>query len=262
MAQARELGVRSLADDSTGMKATMRHSTSGAVLLAGLVLVSVYPGRIAAQASEDSERYVSVLEREHPRTYDLLMRIERAHGVLLGELAEEGEAVRSNAGDRPTSGFEATLIERLTELVRKDGRAEDVADEAESGFAVLGPRAASIIERGNAFHREVLGILADPAIASLEARRRAVAAAVERYASRPDLALPSAPKNMDILYDHPQALAFRERYPDLDGLVWAGHWLNLAATEPIADLAGAERVEEDHLAEAISLRRGDGVAGR
>jgi len=115
------------------------------------------------------------------------------------------------------------------------------ADEAAAGFAVLGPKAAAIIERANAFHMEVLGILADPGLTEFAARRAAVAEAVERYRSRPDVALPSAPKDMDVLYDHSHALDFRTGYADLGGLIWAGHWLKLAATEPLTDLVGADR---------------------
>jgi hypothetical protein len=38
---------------------------------------------------------------------------------------------------------------------------------------------------------------------------------------------------MDILYDHPFTWAFRTGYPDLGGFVWAGHWYQLAASEPL-----------------------------
>jgi hypothetical protein len=48
---------------------------------------------------------------------------------------------------------------------------------------------------------------------------------------------------MDVLYDHQHAQAFRTGYADLDGVIWAGHWMRLAATEPLTDFPGrAERV--------------------
>jgi hypothetical protein len=46
---------------------------------------------------------------------------------------------------------------------------------------------------------------------------------------------------MDVLYDHSHALDFRTGYADLDGLIWAGHWLKLASTEPLTDLVGEDR---------------------
>jgi len=202
------------------------------LLLALLFAAPTGPGRCAAQEGE-STRYVDALRREYPDVHDLLFRVERAHGVLFGQLAAEGDAVRATGEDVPTFGFELDMVERLTQLVQGEGTADDVADEASAGFAVLGERAAAIIAYGNAFYREVLGILADPLVAD---PRGAVQEAVDRYLSRPEVALPSAPKSMDILYDHPYHEAFRRGYLDLDGVIWSGHWLKLAATEPLTDL--------------------------
>lgn len=196
--------------------------------------VVVAPGPGAAQTMPD---YAAVLERQYPELYDLLIRVERAHGIMFGGLAEEGEAVRASADTLPTFGFEFEMIDRLTALVAEEGRADDAAAAAEAGFASLGERGAAVIARANAFHREVLGILADTGIPTFEARRIAVEAAVQRYRGKPEIAVPAAPKDMDILYDHSQALAFRTGYADLGGLVWAGYWLKLAATEPLTDLA-------------------------
>ena len=209
-------------------------------LLAGLVLALASPDPGAAQGTADSAHGASVLEREYPDLYDLLVRVERAHGVLFGQLAAEGDAVRATGGDVPTFGFELDMVERLTAVVEGEGTAEDVAAEAERGYAVLGERAAGVIAHANAFYRDVLGVLADPSI-SVRDRRAALDGALQRYLSRPDLALPSAPKDMGVLYDHPYALAFRTGYADLDGLTWAGHWLKLAATEPVTDFPRREQ---------------------
>jgi len=208
------------------------------LLLASLVTVLAAPRSGAAQSKPD---YEGILEREHPALYDLLLRVERAHGLMFGGLAAEGEAVRASADTLPTFGFEFDMIERLTQLVSEEGRGDEVADEAAAGFRVLGERGAAIIERTNAFHREVLGILADTSLTAFNDRRAAVEAAVQRYRSEPEISLPGAPKDMDVLYDHSQALAFRTGYADLDGLIWAGHWLQLAATEPLTDIADLDR---------------------
>lgn len=179
------------------------------------------------------------LQAEYPELHDLLIRLERAQGVLLFELAREGQVVRDSGDDLPTFGFEFDMIDRLTFLVQSDGTAEDEADTAEAGYAALGPRASEIVRWGQAFQREVLSILADP---SLEDRNAALAQAVAVYQSRPEAALPSGPKDMDVLYGHEYALGFRTGYADLTGFLWAGHWLRLAATEPFADVPpGPER---------------------
>jgi hypothetical protein len=107
-------------------------------------------------------------------------------------------------------------------------------------YAALGSREADLIRRTHALHREVLAIFA-----SVEAsdRERALDGAVDRYLSRPELALPDVPKDMNILYDHPSssfvAAAIDPRrtqaYPSLTGFVWASHWFQLAVQEPLAD---------------------------
>jgi len=210
-----------------------------ALVLAWVVLAQARPA--SAQSTQDWADHVPILQRNYPALYDATIRVERAQGVLFGRLAKEGEAVRSSGEDAPTFDFEFEMIENLSSLVQQEGTADGVAEEAAAGYAVLGPKAAAIIARGNAFHREVLGVLSDPSVTSFADRRAAVEQAVERYRGDWELALPSEPKDMDILYDHPYALDFRGGYADLDGLIWAGHWLKLAATEPLTDLAGPER---------------------
>jgi len=212
--------------------------TTSAFLAALLLLTVVVP---TAEGQESSELgQADALRLHHPGLYDVIVRLERSRGVLFGELAREGEAVRATGDDRPTSDFEVDLVHRLNSLVHAEGRADDEAGAAEAGYRALGARAAEIIRWGQAFQREVISILADPDVSD---PRTALANAVGLYRSRPEAALPSEPKDMGVLYDHRHALHFRTGYADLDGLLWAGHWLRLAATEPLTDLStGADRV--------------------
>ena len=94
----------------------------------------------AAQGSGDSGGNAAVLEREFPGMFEALTRLEHAHGVLFGQLWLEGEAVRATGEDLPTFGFEFDMVERLTFLLQADGTADEVAEEAAAGFAVLGSR--------------------------------------------------------------------------------------------------------------------------
>lgn len=216
-------------------------SHSGLVsLLAGLVIVTVAasPAGAVAQETAEAARYVSALERAHPDVYEMLIKLERIHGVMFGALYAEGEAVRASGTDVPTGNFELELVDRLTQLVNEPGTLDEIADEAEAGYAMLGKRAAEVIARTNAFQREVIGILVDPTVSD---RRAAVNEAVARYLSHPEVALPGLPKDMDLLYDHPYAQAFRQGYADLDGLIWAGHWFKLASSEPLTDYSGEQR---------------------
>jgi hypothetical protein len=81
----------------------------------------------------------------------------------------------------------------------------------------------------------VLSIFADEGVTD---RVGAIEEAVQRYLSHTGAALPTEPKDMTILYDHPYYWAFRTGYGDLGGMLWAGQWFKLAATEPLMTLAG------------------------
>jgi hypothetical protein len=210
--------------------------------LLGLTIVPVVPAAACAQAQTDASEYISTLRREHPEPYELLVRIERVHGLLFGELAAEGEAVRASDEKLTSPNFEFDMLDRLIPLANEPGTLDHLADEAEAGYAVLGQRAANVIRWTNRFRLEVMGILADPSLTEFTARQAAVNAAIQRYRRRPDVALPGAPKHMDVLYDHPFARAFRTGYTDLGGLVWAGYWFMQAATEPLAAFDGEHRL--------------------
>lgn len=206
--------------------------------VAALALFAASP--VVAQTPRDFSHHEELLRREQPATYDLIVRLDRIQGLLLGALAEEGETVRASAEKLPDPNFEFDMLDRLGMLTSAEGRLDDLARESDAGYAQLGSQAAGIIEWTNHFRRGVLGILADPTIDTRDARREALRQAVAIYRSRPEFALPTMPKNMDVLYDHPYALDFRTGYTDLDGLIWAGHWFKLAASKPLLDLTGAE----------------------
>jgi hypothetical protein len=173
----------------------------------------------AQQVEFDAERWLSVLEERQPALAELLTAIEEAQWILLGGLAREGDEVREEGSGMPSFDFEFDMYDRLIFHI-------------EAGLAALGPRGAEVVERTNELYRALLGIYLDPESGN---RNQAVNEAIDHYLSRPEVALPSVPKDMDILYDHPYTWAFKSGYPDLIGVAWAGHWLQLAAVEPIMD---------------------------
>lgn len=210
--------------------------TSITVLSAALAALAIASSLAAQSGPEFGE--ARALRERYPQLLEMLERLDRAHGVLLHDLAIEGQVVRDSGEDLPTFGFEFDMVDRLTFLVQGEGTGDDEVVAA-AGYDALGPRAAGIIRWGQAFQREVMAALADPGDT-----RAALDDVVRRYRARSDAALPSVPKDMDILYDHAYAFGFRTGYADLDGFIWAGHWFRLAATEPFTDLPpGPERVE-------------------
>lgn len=238
----------------------------GALLVASLAaaaavprLLSAQPASLAASARTRAavESRAAALRRDWPELYARLIGLERAHGVFYGALAGAKRERRERGADRKSivaagkpvldepAVFRALVSRSSGQLAPRDagGAVVDRPDvEADKGYAALGQRAAEIIRRGHAFHREVLAIFAGVEFAG---RQAALDDAVARYSSRLDVSLPDTPKDMTILYDHPYT-SFTEEgfnprralaYPTLTGFVWAAHWFQLAAQEPF-DVAG------------------------
>ena len=208
------------------------------VLLFLLSLSAALPHASRAQPAADADRLIASFRSEWPDLYAGLIGLERAHGVFYAALAR-GKGKLS----------EPEVFRLMTERMTQSALSSRPDPEAEKGYAALGARAAEIIRRTHAFHREVLAIFA-----GVDASNRAPAldAAVDRYLSRRDVALPDVPKDMTILYDH-RYTSFtdvdvdprrKQTYPTLTGFVWASHWFQLAVEEPLELLAGStERLE-------------------
>jgi hypothetical protein len=81
-------------------------------------------------------------------------------------------------------------------------------------------------------HRQLYDALADERLNQAQ-KDAAVAEIVAYYKTRPDIAFSSTPKSMDIMDGHPYSLAFREKYPKFNGLIWAYHWLQIGLYEPL-----------------------------
>ncbi|MBI3791119.1 MAG: hypothetical protein HY275_09610 [Gemmatimonadetes bacterium] len=96
----------------------------------------------------------------------------------------------------------------------------------------LAPEIMAMFNWAHLLHRQVYDVLADPRIPDA-ARDTAVATLVRWYRSRPDLAFSSRPKTMALMQEQPYSLAFRQRYPKFNGLIWAYHWLQMGLYEPL-----------------------------
>ena len=207
----------------------MKSRTVAALLSVLLLLSATLPNTSQARQAAEADRLIASFRSGWPELYARLVGLERAHGVLYGALAlGRGKVTESLVYRQMTRRMAGSALSALPD------------PEADKGYAALGARGAEVIRRTHALHREVLAIFA-----SVEAsdRERALDAAVDRYLSRPELALPDVPKDMTILYDHPyssfvpDAIDPRrtQTYPSLTGFVWASHWFQLAVQEPLAD---------------------------
>ncbi len=207
--------------------------TAQSLIVVFFALSVAWPKTGQAQEVTEAQRRVASFEREYPELNSLLVGMERAHGVLYGALARG----RGKVNESETYRLMARRISASALSSRPD-------PEADAGYAVLGARGAEVIRRTQAFHRQALAILATE---EKPDRTRALDEAVDRYLSRPEASLPDVPKDMTILYDHPYTSiviglpgAPQKKTPKLKGFVWASHWFQLAAEEPLELSADSE----------------------
>jgi hypothetical protein len=182
-----------------------------------------------AQRTTGTDDQASSLDRIAPDLSARLVALERAQGVLFDALAGSRRIDERDVLDRMTR----RLVDVATGAVRDP--------EADSGLEAIGSRGAQVIRRAYAFHREVIAIYASR---SASGRKAALDTALRRYRNGASLALPDAPKDMSILYDHaytsfvpptpPETEPRRAlAYPTLTGFTWAARWYELAIMEPL-----------------------------
>jgi hypothetical protein len=135
--------------------------------------------------------------------------------------------------DAPASLLERKQYDVLTTrvLVRPPRvPLEESAIEIE--YAKLAPEAKAMFDWAHILHRQLYDVLADERLDD-GAKDREVARLVAYYRTRPDLAFSARPKSMVLMQEQPYSLAFRQRYPKFNGLIWAYHWLQVGLYEPL-----------------------------
>ena len=96
------------------------------------------------------------------------------------------------------------------------------------------PEAVATFEWAHMLHRQVYDIIATYPLAS-EEREARMRDALRYYRSRPDLALSSYPKSMELMEGQPYSLTFRHAAPKFNGLIWSYHWLQMALYDALLD---------------------------
>jgi hypothetical protein len=115
-------------------------------------------------------------------------------------------------------------------------------DEAAIGpeWAKLAPEVLMMFEWAHMLHRQVYDVWADESI-PLSRKDAKVQQVVDYYRSRPALAFSSKPKSMDLMESQPYSLAFRQRFPKYNGLIWSYHWLQMTLYEAL--MGGSNKAE-------------------
>ncbi|HEU5184904.1 MAG TPA: hypothetical protein VFU01_10075 [Gemmatimonadaceae bacterium] len=135
--------------------------------------------------------------------------------------------------DANAAELETKWYGRLTEsiLVRPPRLPLEEA-AIEIAYAKLAPEAKAMFDWAHILHRQIYDVLADERL-SQAAKDAEITRLVAYYRTRDDLAFSSRPKSMALMQEQPYSLAFRQRYPKFNGLIWAYHWLQVGLYEPL-----------------------------
>ena len=135
--------------------------------------------------------------------------------------------------DAPASELEERIYDRLTkEILVKPPRVplEEVA--IEPMYARLAPEAKAMFDWSHILHRQIYDVLADERLTGA-AKDAEVQRLIAYYKTRPDLAFSSQPKSMELMQEQPYSLAFRQKHPKFNGLIWGYHWFQVGLYEPL-----------------------------
>lgn len=135
--------------------------------------------------------------------------------------------------DAPASALERDEYERLTRQVLVEPPGVPLEEAAIAvRYAKLAPEAKAMFEWAHILHRQMYDVLADERLTQAE-KDAEMARLLAYYRSRPDVAFSSRPKSMALMQEQRYSLAFRQRYPKFNGLIWAYHWLQVGLYEPL-----------------------------
>ena len=166
-----------------------------------------------------------VFRRTYPGADRLFNAFDFGHAILYETLW-----TRPDQAERLLEGpIYATLT---TEVLSAPPRLPLVEDAIEPLYVRLAPEAKAMFEWAHILHRQVYDILGDERL-SEAAKDAELQRLTAYYRSRPDLAFSALPKNMALMQEMPYSLAFRQRYPKFNGLIWAYHWLQVGIYEPL-----------------------------
>ena len=193
--------------------------------------LTLAPATAAAQWSTTYEQFYL----QAPHNWEF--RNKYAHADRLFNAFDYGHAILyEKLWTKP--GAPASLLEEkeydfLTKRVLVDPPRVPLEEGAiEIRYAQLAPEAKVMFEWAHILHRQIYDVLGDESLS--QARKDAeVARLVAYYKSRPGVAFSSLPKSMKLMQEQPYSLAFRQKYPKFNGLIWGYHWLQVGLYEPL-----------------------------
>jgi hypothetical protein len=174
--------------------------------------------------------------RTRYRSADRLFNaFDYGHAILYETLLTKPNADSTLLEDR--------IYDRLTKKILPSPPRVPLEETAiEPMYAQLAPEAKAMFDWSHILHRQIYDVLADERLDDAT-RDREVQRLIAYYKTRPDLAFSSKPKSMELMQEQPYSLAFRQKYPKFNGLIWGYHWFQVGLYEPL--LTGKTPVERE-----------------
>jgi hypothetical protein len=163
--------------------------------------------------------------RTYPGADRLFNAFDYGHAILYERLYNDPGADSSILEDK-----EYNFITRKLLVSPPNVPLEEAAIEV--AYAKIAPEAKMMFDWAHLLHRQIYDVLASEGMSQSDKDAK-VAQLVRYYKTRRDLAFSSVPKNMDLMEGQPYSLAFRNRYPKFNGLIWGYHWLQVGLYEPL-----------------------------
>ena len=212
------------------MKIATKGTTLRALALATLATVGAAT-QARAQWSRTYEQFYLpghfnwTFRREYATADRLFNAFDYGHAILYERLYTRPGA--------PTSDLETDEYNFITQKLLVSPPNLPLEEGAiEINYAKMAPEAKMMFDWAHLLHRQIYDVLASEEMTQADKDAK-IAELVGYYKTRPDLAFSSTPKNMDLMEGQPYSLAFRQRYPKFNGLIWAYHWLQVGLYEPL-----------------------------
>jgi len=216
---------------------TRRHKVRNKVvratgLFAAIVVAfATLPSLAGAQWSKTYEQFYMpgdfnwTFRRTYPAADRLFNAFDYGHAILYERLYTRPGADVSLLEDNEYNFITKKLLVSPPNLPLEEAAIE-------VAYAKIAPEAKMMFDWAHLFHRQIYDVLSDEKLSQTE-KDATIARLLSYYKTRPDLAFSSSPKSMDLMEGQPYSLAFRNKYPKFNGLIWGYHWLQVGLYEPL-----------------------------
>jgi hypothetical protein len=233
-----------------GIRGGSRALLIGSALTAAMT--SVAPAVAHAQWSTAYEQFYLpgkfnwTFRNEYPAADRLFAAFDYGHAILYERLYNDAQA--------PVSQLENDEYDFITKKLLVSPPRLPLEEAAiEVNYAKIAPEAKMMFDWAHLLHRQIYDVLGSENMSQGDKDAK-IAELVAYYKTRPDLAFSSQPKSMELMEGQPYSLAFRQRYPKFNGLIWGYHWLQVGLYEPM--MIGTSQAERQAgVAAAVSRFR-------